>query len=220
LPPLGKEAAVKQRLPLVLSATALVVALFGSTPLGHAVVSAVPPFAKKAGYAKTAGNALAVNGIKAAKEPTPGFLVPLGADGKFPASIGQGGPAGPKGDKGDKGPKGDKGDVGPSKAYYSHGSILDGLPPGDYIVYGQLFDDNRAGATSGNAGVSLGIRLAPGGSAQSSGSSGYVSAGGTVTLPVEAILHLPNGGGVGANTSTYGTFQVDLTAVRVGSATP
>jgi hypothetical protein len=94
---------VKQRLPLVISATALVVALFGSTPLGHAVVSAVPPFAKKAGYAKTAGNALAVNGIKAAKEPTPGFLVPLGADGKFPASIGQGGPAGPKGDKGDKG---------------------------------------------------------------------------------------------------------------------
>jgi hypothetical protein len=100
---------VKQRLPLVISATALVVALFGSTPLGHAVVSAVPPFAKKAGYAKTAGNALAVNGIKAAKAPTPGFLVPLGADGKFPASIGQGGPAGPKGDTGPKGPKGDGG---------------------------------------------------------------------------------------------------------------
>ncbi len=29
---------MKSRLPLVLSATALVVALFGSTPLGHAVV--------------------------------------------------------------------------------------------------------------------------------------------------------------------------------------
>lgn len=85
---------MKQRLPLVISATALVVALFGSTPLGHAVVSAVPPFAKKAGYATNAG---AVNHITAARTPTPGSLVPLGVDGKFPASVGQVGPAGPQG---------------------------------------------------------------------------------------------------------------------------
>ena len=95
-----------KRLPLVLSATALVVAVFGSTPVGHAVGSAIPAFAKSAGYAKQAGNASALNGIKASKQPRPGMLVPLGADGKFPASVGLVGPAGPKGDKGDKGATG------------------------------------------------------------------------------------------------------------------
>ncbi len=58
-----------KRLPLVLSATALVVAVFGSTPVGHAVGSAIPAFAKSAGYAKQAGNASALNGIKASKQP-------------------------------------------------------------------------------------------------------------------------------------------------------
>ena len=118
---------MKQRLPLVLSATALVVALFGSTPLGHADASAVPPFAKKAGYANTAGNAAAVNGIKAARNPTPGFLVPLGTDGKFPTSVGVGGPAGPKAPKGDKGDQGPQGPAGPKGATGPKGSIG---PPG------------------------------------------------------------------------------------------
>jgi hypothetical protein len=106
---------MRQRLPIVLSATALAVALFGSTPLGHAVVSAVPAFAKQAAYAKRAGNAAAVNGIKASRQPAPGLLVPLDADGKLPASVlqvAQAGQTGPKGDKGDKGLKGDKGDKG------------------------------------------------------------------------------------------------------------
>lgn len=105
-----------RRLPLMLSAAALVVAVLGSTPVGHAVGSAVPLFAKKAGYANRAGNAAALNGIKAAKLPRPGMLVPLGADGRFPASVGLGGAAGPKGDKGDKGdngPRGSEGQRGP-----------------------------------------------------------------------------------------------------------
>jgi len=60
---------MQQRLPVVLSATALAVALLGSTPLGEAardLASSVPPFAKKAGYANQAGfakNAGAVAGI-------------------------------------------------------------------------------------------------------------------------------------------------------------
>lgn len=106
---------MRTRLPLVLSATALVVALLGSTSLGTAsvrLIQSVPPFAKKAGYAKTAGfakladNAAAVNGIRAAKTPQPGKLLPLGADGKLPASIGAVGPAGPTGPKGDTGAPG------------------------------------------------------------------------------------------------------------------
>ena len=115
-----------QRLPLVLSATALAVVVLGSTPAGHAVGSKIPAFAKSAGYAKQAGNASALNGIRASKQPRPGLLVPLGADGRFPASVGAVGAPGPKGDKGDTGsrgaagpksdpgPQGTRGPIGPS----------------------------------------------------------------------------------------------------------
>jgi len=106
---------MKKRLPLVFSITAVAVALLGSTQLGHAVTSAVP-FAKKAHYADRAGNASAVNGIKAARKPRPRFLVPLDARGKLPASVARAGPAGPQGKTGPQGAKGDagaKGDTGP-----------------------------------------------------------------------------------------------------------
>ncbi len=108
--------AAKQRLPIVLAATALGVAVFGSTPVGHAVGSAVSPLATHAKTADYATNAGAVNGVKASKRPRAGQLVPLGKDGKFPASVGLGGPAGPqgpKGDKGEQGPAGPKGATGP-----------------------------------------------------------------------------------------------------------
>jgi hypothetical protein len=101
-----KEELVKTRLPVVLSATALLVALLGSTPLGHAFVSAVPPLATHAKTADFAKNAGAVNGIKASKRPRAGRLVPLGSGGKFPASVGV---AGPKGDTGATGPSGPAG---------------------------------------------------------------------------------------------------------------
>jgi hypothetical protein len=104
------------RLPIILSATALAVAVLGSTPVGHAVGTRIPVFAKSAGYAKQAGNASALNGIRASKLPRPGMLVPLAADGKFPASVGAIGPAGPKGEKGDPGAKGAPGDPGPRGA--------------------------------------------------------------------------------------------------------
>src|SRR5262249_29755713 len=101
---------MRTQLPLVLSITALAVAVLGSTPAGHAVVSAVPPFAKKAHYADRAGNASAVNGIKAARKPKPRFLVALDSRGKLPASVA---PAGPVGPQGKTGPQGAKGDTGP-----------------------------------------------------------------------------------------------------------
>jgi hypothetical protein len=71
----------RQRLPIALSAAALVVAVLGSTPLGEAArstVGKVVPFAKNAG---------AVNGIKASKRPTAGRLLPLGPEGTLPASV-------------------------------------------------------------------------------------------------------------------------------------
>lgn len=103
---------MRQRIPLVLSVTALVVALFGATPLGKAARQAIPPLAKHSKTSDYATNAGAVNGIKASKRPRVGWLVPLGAGGKFPASVGQVGPQGAQGEKGEKGDKGDKGDTG------------------------------------------------------------------------------------------------------------
>jgi hypothetical protein len=125
-----------KRLPVALAATALIVAVFGSTPLGHAVATKVPPFATKAGYAQRAGNAVSLNGIKASKQPRAGMLLPLGADGKFPAAVGLAGAAGPKGDTGDRGPAGPKGAtgaVGPAGAKGPAG------PPGPIGVSGYQY---------------------------------------------------------------------------------
>jgi hypothetical protein len=85
------------RLPLVVAVTALVVALLGSTSLGEAagdLAGGIVPRAKRADYARNAG---AVNGIKASRTPRPGFLVPLGRDGKLPASAVAGNVAAGKG---------------------------------------------------------------------------------------------------------------------------
>jgi Collagen triple helix repeat (20 copies) len=105
------------RLAIALSTTALTVAVLGSTPVGHAVGSQVPFFAKTAGYANRAGSAATLSGVKLSKQPKPGTVLPLGVDGRFPASVGLVGPAGPKGDKGEKGaigPTGQKGATGPA----------------------------------------------------------------------------------------------------------
>jgi hypothetical protein len=82
---------MSNRLPIILSSTALAVALFGATPLGEAagdLAGKIVPRAKRADYAANAG---AVNGIKASRAPRAGFLVPLGSDGKLPQSIVAGG---------------------------------------------------------------------------------------------------------------------------------
>ena len=97
---------VKERVSIVLAATALAIALFGSTSVGHAVDSAVSPFATHSKTADYARNAGAVSGIKASKRPRAGRLVPLGKNGKFPASVGLAGPARPQGDKGEQGAPG------------------------------------------------------------------------------------------------------------------
>jgi hypothetical protein len=117
----------QQRLPLVLSVTALLVAVFGATPLGQAagrLVRAIPPFATKAGYANSAGfakhakladlatNAKLVVGHRISAQPHAGDIPVVGADGKLPASIGAVGLQGPQGQGGPKGDKGDQGSPG------------------------------------------------------------------------------------------------------------
>jgi hypothetical protein len=109
----------RQRAPLILSATALVVAVLGTTPLGQAAgsrLAAIPPFSKTSGFARFAGDSTRLNGRRSSLAGTPGTIPVVGKTGKLPASIGVVGPqgtAGPKGDKGLKGDKGEKGDKGP-----------------------------------------------------------------------------------------------------------
>ena len=87
--------------------------MLGSTPVGHAVGSQVPFFAKTAGYANRAGSAATLSGVKLSKQPKPGTVLPLGPDGTFPASVGLVRPAGPKGERGDKNEPGPAGPEGP-----------------------------------------------------------------------------------------------------------
>lgn len=101
-----------RHLSLALSATALVVAVLGSTAVGHAAAQLavkVVPFAKVAGKASVADNAKRLNGRRSSLRGIPNTIPILSADGKLPASVGAVGPQGPKGDKG---PKGDQGPAG------------------------------------------------------------------------------------------------------------
>jgi hypothetical protein len=106
---------MRDRLPIVLSVSALLVAVFGATPVGHAAgraIHAAPPFAKTAAYAKVAGDSAKLNGRKSTLAGAPGTIPVVGKDGKLPASIGAVGPQGPTGPKGDKGTSGAKGAPG------------------------------------------------------------------------------------------------------------
>jgi Collagen triple helix repeat (20 copies) len=114
----------------ILAVTALVVAVFGGTPLGQAASRLVLP-KNSVGAAQLKKNAVsgqkiasnAVGGAKLATNAVTGPKVKDGtllvADfkaGQFPAGPqgpkGDPGPQGPKGDPGVQGPKGDKGDPG------------------------------------------------------------------------------------------------------------
>lgn len=100
---------MRQRMPIVLSVTALVVAVLAATPLGQATatrLAAVPPFAKTAGFAKLAGNSSKLNNHRSTLRGLPGTIPVVGQDGKLPASIGAVGLQGPAGPKGDRGPAG------------------------------------------------------------------------------------------------------------------
>ena len=104
---------MKARLPLLLSLTALVVAVFAPQTIGHAALKAgnavvkhalfadrAAVHADRAGKARRADfaqNAGAVNAIKASRTPTPNMLLPLDGNGKLPSSVGAVGPAGPAG---------------------------------------------------------------------------------------------------------------------------
>jgi hypothetical protein len=113
---------MKQRLPLVIALLALTVAVLGTTPAGSAAAQVIA-------FAKNAGS---VNGIHASAKPRPGYLVPLGKDGKFPAAVipssgnvlqGAQGNPGPQGAQGAQGPQGTQGPQGPAGTFRAYGYV-------------------------------------------------------------------------------------------------
>jgi hypothetical protein len=72
---------MKGRLPTVLSAIAVVVAVGSATPLGQAARDAITP------KARFALNSDRVDGIHASRLPKAGRLLALGTNKKFPASV-------------------------------------------------------------------------------------------------------------------------------------
>jgi hypothetical protein len=122
--------ALRGKLPIALSVTAIASAVLVSTPVGRALNPAAQSSVPKAGYALNAG---AVNRIRASRVPRPGMLLALDKGGRFPSSVGRLGPAGLKGDKGDTGSEGPQGPAG-----------LTGLSGWGYHVGGALLDPKRA----------------------------------------------------------------------------
>jgi hypothetical protein len=101
---------LRKRVSVVLAASAVLVAGLGASPVGEAAGDVV----RVALFAKNAGK---VNGIKAARTPTAGRLLPLGEGGRFPAAVvppGPRGPEGPPGPTGPQGPAGPAGSAGPA----------------------------------------------------------------------------------------------------------
>jgi hypothetical protein len=121
----SKEDVMHQRAPIAVSTAALVVTILGSTSVGHAAgraLSAVVPFAQKAGFAykaRVANEAIRVDGHMASVTPSGGQIPVLDAGGKLPASIGA---VGPQGTQGAQGPQGSKGDSGATKVVVRAGT--------------------------------------------------------------------------------------------------
>src|SRR4051812_43130200 len=97
---------MNQRVPLALSMLAVGISALGFAGVGEAAGTAV----KQALFARNAG---AVQGIHASRTPKAGFLVPLGPNKRFPASVGAVGPRGPQGASGAPGGQGPQGAQGP-----------------------------------------------------------------------------------------------------------
>ena len=95
------------RISTTLAAAALIMAVLGITPLGHAAADAV----RVALFAQNAGK---VGNIKASRTPVPGQLLALDAKGRFPSSVLPKGAAGAPGERGERGPQGAQGIPGPA----------------------------------------------------------------------------------------------------------
>ena len=113
---------MRDRLPILLSTAALVVAVLGVTPLGEAAYNAVVP-RNSVGTAQLKNNSITAAKLRKGSVTNAKLRGDAVTSGKvknrslkaIDFALGQlpAGPPGPKGDKGDKGDKGEKGEIGP-----------------------------------------------------------------------------------------------------------
>jgi hypothetical protein len=197
-----------QRLAIVFSAAALVVALLGATPLGTAAEKTV----KKV-----------VRAEKAEKSSARG-------------PRGKRGPRGPRGRRGFQGPPGEKGEPGLPDAYTVRSSsitvtgttretatpiaTLAALPPGQYLISAQVTATGTGSSRlvcEGKAGTATGI-----GKSQIGDGPGEAK---TATLAIVFGAPVPMGGPAQLNcwleerSAPDPTVTADMSAVRVGGLT-
>jgi hypothetical protein len=197
-----------QRLAIVFSAAALVVALLGATPLGTAAEKTV----KKV-----------VRAEKAEKSSARG-------------PRGKRGPRGPRGRRGFQGPPGEKGEPGLPDAYTVRSSsitvtgttretaapiaTLAALPPGQYLISAQVTATGTGSSRlvcEGKAGTATGI-----GKSQIGDGPGEAK---TATLAIVFGAPVPTGGPAQLNcwleerSAPDPTVTADMSAVRVGGLT-
>jgi Collagen triple helix repeat (20 copies) len=127
---------MRPRIPIVLSATALVVALMGMTPLGEAASEQI-----RATFAQNAGKLRGFAPSKAAKKNT---VVVRGANGKIGRASLPPGPRGPRGRRGPTGSTGPAGAVGATGAPGTPGAKGD---KGDTGAPGPFPDTLQSGKT-------------------------------------------------------------------------
>jgi hypothetical protein len=142
---------MRQRLPIILSTTALVIAVFGSTPLGEAAMNQVVP-RNSVGTAQLRANAVTGSKIRSGAVTSSDVrnrslrAVDFAA-GQIPA-----GPQGPQGPQGPAGPTGAAGPVGVSgyQTVFTTG-------PNDSTSYKTL----NASCPSGKRALSGGVAVTP-----------------------------------------------------------
>ena len=166
------------RTPTILAATALVLALFSATPLGHAAGRLIIPD-NSVGTSQLKHNAVVGAKVKDGSLRAVDF-----AAGQIPAGPqGPAGPAGPKGDAGAQGPKGDpgaKGDTGGTG------------PRGDKGDKGDKGDQGAPGLSGVEIAVGASKTVSPNNYAGASATcpSGKVAIGGGFTSGARAdVIH-------------------------------
>src|SRR5437588_11985821 len=121
LGPRGKRLVRRPSAPMVLAVLALLIALGAPGYAAQTVQSVL--------FAKRAGNANKVDGLKASRKPHPNRLLALDSHGRFPASVvGTGSPGpqdlpGPRGAAGPQGPQGDHGTAGAPGSALAYSTI-------------------------------------------------------------------------------------------------
>jgi hypothetical protein len=185
---------MRDRLPMIFSTTALLVAVLGVTPLGDAAYNAVLP-RNSVGTLQLQRNA-----VKAAKIAPNAIRTGHVLDGTLLTADFKAGqiPQGPKGDKGEKGDKGDKGNAGATNVVVRWGSTFTG--PG--------FASRVASCSTGEVAVGGG-----GGTTTDGGSLGSVNLVDSKPRPL-AAGGTPTGWSVGLNITSGATVAAYVICAR------